>query len=126
MDGNDAQAWRDIRHFTDRLLDHAEFLPPELAAMLGEYASEMGRGSPGRWDSIGNFAQYGNLARYIGQSIADGEWPVGTRLDRPLDIWYCRVQSRENLEDALQLLAVRGELDLKNGMYYVRSRGESS
>jgi hypothetical protein len=126
MNGNDAQTLRDLRFFTDRLLTHAELLPQELAAMLLEYASELGKDSPGRWDGMGNHAQYANLARYISQSIADEQWPAGARLDFSPDPWYCRAQPRENVEGALRLLAVQGEIDLKNGMYYVRSRDDSS
>lgn len=132
MNGNDAQTLRDIRLFMNGLLEHAESLPQELAAMLQEYASELGKGPPGRWDGIGNPAQYGRLAHYIGQSIADGKWPAGACLNHSLDTdysrdtWYFRAHPRKNVEGALQLLAVRGELDLKNGMHYVRSRDESS
>ena len=72
MSGNDAQALRDMRHFTNRLLDHAELLPPDLAAMLRGYGSELRKAG------------------------------------------------------ALKLLAVRGELGQEKGIYYVRSRDESS
>src|ERR1022692_169280 len=126
MNDNDAQTLRDISYFTNRLLDHAEFLPPDLAALLGEYESELGKYSPGRWDGIGNRAQYGELAQCIGQSIADEKWSVGALLDCSLDKWYCWGRTRKNVEGALQPLAVRGELDLKYGRYYVRSRDESS
>jgi len=126
MNGNDAQTLRDIGHFMNRLLEHAEWLPQELVAMLREYASELGKYSPGRWNGIGDPTQYDRLAQYIGRSIADREWSAGARLDHSLDAWYFRAQPRENVEGALQLLAVRGELDLRNGMYYVRSRDESS
>jgi hypothetical protein len=126
MNGNDAQTLRDLRFFTDRLLDHAELLPQELAAMLLEYASELGKASPGRWDGMGNHAQYGSLAQYISQSIADGQWPAGARLDCSPDIWYFRPQPHENVEGALRLLAVQGEIDLRDGKYYVRSRDDSS
>jgi hypothetical protein len=132
MNGNDAQTLRDIRHFTSSLLERAEWLPQELAAMLREYASELGKGPSRRWDGIGDPAQYAGVAHHIGQSIADGKSSAGACLDhsldtdRSLDTWYFRAHPRKNVEGALQLLAVRGELDLKNGMHYVRSRDESS
>lgn len=126
MNEGDAQMLRDISYFTKKLLDHAELLPPELEAMLREYESELGKYSPGRWDGIADRVQYDDLAQNIGQSIADGEWSVGMLLDCSLDKWYCRGRTRKDVEGALQLLAVRGELDLKDGMYHVRSRDESS
>jgi|HubBroStandDraft_2_1064218.scaffolds.fasta_scaffold770537_1 hypothetical protein len=85
MNGNDAQALRDIRHFTSSLLEHAEWLPQELAAMLRKYASELGKGPPGRWAGIGDPAQYAGVAHHIGQSIADGKSSAGACLDHSLD-----------------------------------------
>jgi hypothetical protein len=126
MIDNDAQTWRDIRYFTSRLLFHAGVLPPDLSAMLQEYQSELDNASPGRWASIGSPSRYDDLARRISQSITDVEWPPGTCLDWSLDKRYCWAETRENVMSALQLLAVRGELVLKCGEYYVRSCGENS
>jgi hypothetical protein len=126
MNDDDAQAWRDTRYFTSRLLFHAGVLPPDLAAMLQKYVSELDDTSPGRWDSIGNPAQYNDLARRISQQITDGEWPPGKCLDSSLDKRYCWAETRENVLSALQLLAVRGELVLKCGDYYVKAHNESS
>jgi len=126
MDGDDAQTLRDVRYFTSRLLLHAGILPSDLAAMLQEYEAELDNASLGRWASMGNPAQYDDLAQQIARSITDGELLPGTRLDWSLNRRYCWAQTRENVMSALQLLAVRGELVLKSGKYYVRSRGESS
>jgi hypothetical protein len=95
--------------------------------MLREYASGLDRYSSGRWDGLGSLARCDDgLAQCIGRSIADGEWPAGARLDQSLDKWYFRAHPRENVEGALRLLALRGEIDLRNGLYYVGSRDESS
>jgi hypothetical protein len=126
MNGSDAQALRDIKYFTSKLLAHADVLPPDLTVMLKEYQSELDNASPGRWVSIGSPSRYDDLARRISQSITDGEWPPGTCLDWSLDKRYCWVETRENVMSALQLLAVRGELVLKCGEYYVRSCRENS
>ena len=78
-------------------------------------------------DQYGNPAQCAELARRIGQSLADGEWLPGVHLDWPLNGRYGWEHTRETVLKALQLLAIRGELVLKGGKYYVvGSRGESS
>lgn len=126
MNGNDAQTFRDTRYFLGRLLGHADMLPPGLATMLRRYESQLDSASPGTWSGIGNAAQYDALARRISQSITDGELAAGKRLDFSADNWYCWAQTRENVMGALRLLAVRGELDLRDGMYYVGSCDERS
>ena len=126
MNGDDAQALRDLKYFTSRLLEHAGVLPPDLEVMLKEYDLELHNDSLDRWTSVGGVSQYDRLAHRIGQSITDGEWPPGARLDWPINTWYCCNKTRENVMSALRLLAVRGELTLKCGNYYVRSRDESS
>lgn len=126
MDDDDAQILRDVRYFTSRLLLHAGVLPSDLAAMLQGYEAELENASRQRWADMGTPAQHDALARQIGQSITDGEWPSGTQMKWSLDRRYCRAQTRENVMGALQLLAIRGEAILDLGKYHVRSRGESS
>ena len=126
MNGDDAQALRDITYFTRRLLEHSGVLPADLALMLKEYELELDNASLERWASMGNPFQYDDLAARIGRAIADGEWPPGTCLDWSRDKRYCWTQTRENVMRALQLLAVRGELTLKDGNFYVRSYDEGS
>jgi hypothetical protein len=125
VDADDAQTLRDVRYFTNKLLLHAGILPSDLVAMLQEYESELNNASPGRWTRAGNPARYTDLARRIGQSITDGEWLPGTQLGWFLNRRYGWDQTCETVMNALQLLANRGELVLKCGKYYVRSRGES-
>ena len=126
MDADDAQTLRDVKYFTNKLLLHAGILPSDLVAMLQEYESELDTASLGRWTSVGNPAQYTDLTRRIGQLITDGELAPGARLDWPVDRRFGWPQRREYVMNALQLLANRGELVLKHGKYYVRSRAESS
>lgn len=126
MNGNDAQALRDIRYFANGLLVHADVLPLDLAVMLQTYKSELENTAPGRWNGIGDPAQYDDLAFHIGQSIADGEWAPGACLDASLDKPYCWATTSENVMSALRLLAIRGELMVEFGRYYVRPRDESS
>jgi hypothetical protein len=126
MNGDDAQALRDLKYFTRRLLEHVGVLPADLAVMLKEYELELHNASLERWTSAGGHSQSGKLADRIGQSITDGEWSPGTCLEWPLGKWYCCNETRESGMSALRLLTIRGELTLKGGGYYVRSRDESS
>lgn len=124
MNGDDEQVMRDITRFAGRLLEYAGWLPPDLAAMLRGYESALGTCSPGRWEGIGSPGRHDDLAQRIGQAVTDGEWPAGTVLDCGLGKWYCWGQTLQNAEQALRFLAVRGELDLRHGTYYVRARDE--
>ncbi len=120
MNRDDEQTLRDIRHFTRELLKDADLLPPDLAGMLRDYEPELYRSPPARWDGIGDTAQSEYLAVHIGQRITDEQCPGGTRLDASTDHWYAWGQTRATVHRALRLLAARGELDLRNGMYYTR------
>jgi hypothetical protein len=126
MNRDDEQMLRDLRHFTRELLRHADVMSPDLAAMLRDYEPELYRSQPGRWDGTGVTAQSECLAVRIGQRMTDGEWPHGTRLDASTDHWYAWGQTRASVEGALRLLAARGELALKSGRYFTRSRDEGS
>lgn len=127
VDSDDAQLLRDLKGFTRELLKHADALPPVLASMLRDYASELHSSPPERWSGgIGGPAQYGELARWIGQKITDGEFPEGKRLDWSPEFWYARVHRREIAEKAFRLLAARGELiSGYDGTYYVGRRDGS-
>jgi hypothetical protein len=126
MNSDDAQTLRDISYFTGELLKHADVLPPDLVAMLRNYESELNDSPPGRWQDIGDPGQYDRLAQRIGQSITDGEWPKDRCLNSSVDNWYTWGEKLGNAEKALRLLAVRGDLVLRCGMYYTRSRDENS
>jgi hypothetical protein len=122
MNSDDEQTMRDIRHFMRELLKYADVLPPDLAAMLRDYEPELYHSPPSRWDGIGEAAQSESLAVRIGQRMTDGEWPDDTRLDASTDHWYAWGETRATVDRALRLLAARGELTLKSGIYYTGSR----
>jgi hypothetical protein len=124
MSPDDAQTLRDMRRFTHELLTYADVLPAGLAAMLRDYEPELYRSPPGRWVGIGDVGQSEPLAVGIGQRLTDGEWPEGTRLDASAGHWYAWGASRATVGRTLRLLAARGELALRDGMYYTRSRDE--
>jgi hypothetical protein len=130
MDSDDWQTLREINRLTRMLLSHADVLPEGLAGMLRSYAPELacvlsedrvglGSKSSERWKRVGGTAARDALASRMGRSITDGEWPAGKRLDYPPDDWYCKSETRETIIGALQLLAVRGELAVRCGTYYV-------
>jgi hypothetical protein len=126
MNGDDWQALREIDRHTRMLLSYAEVLPEGLAAMLRSYASELAGVQAGldsessrRWKRAGGLAARDALASRMGRSIADGEWPAGKRLGWPPDAWYCAYERGETILGALQLLALRGELAVRCGTYYV-------
>jgi hypothetical protein len=131
MNGGDWQALREISSLTRTLLSYAGVLPEGLAAMLQSYASELagvlpegkaelGKESSERWERAGDPAARDALANRMGRSITDGEWPAGKRLDCLPGDWYCVNQTRQTIMRALQLLAVRGELAVRYGTYYVK------
>ena len=121
---DDEQMLRDMRYFTAELLRHAGTLPPDLAEMLRDYASELRNSPPSRWAGMGDLAQGNCLAHRIGQSVTDGEWSEGERLDYHVGNWRVRAETPGNFTRALRLLAARGEIVTRDGMYFTRSRDE--
>jgi hypothetical protein len=121
---DDEQMLRDMRYFTGELLRHADTLPADLAAMLRDYQSELRDSPPGRWAGMGDLAQGDCLAHRIGQSVTDGEWREGERLDSPAGNWRVRGETPGNFTRALRLLAARGEIVTRDGMYFTRSHDE--
>jgi hypothetical protein len=122
---DDEQMLRDMRYFTSELLRHAGTLPADLAAMLRDYESELRDSPPGRWAGTGDLVQGDCLAHRIGQSVTDGEWREGDRLDSPAGNWRIRGETPGNFAWALRLLAARGEIVTRDGMYFTRSRDEN-
>jgi DNA-binding GntR family transcriptional regulator len=93
--------------------------------MLRGYLPELGDMTGGRWDGIGDPCQYAHLAGEIAQDIADGKWAAGDRVYMRPDgyhAWYFYAERREVVRRALQLLAARGEITVREDGYYVRSR----
>lgn len=123
---DDEQMLRDMRYFAGELLNLAGTLPADLAEMLRDYQSELRNSPPGRWAGTGDLVQSDCLAHRIGQSVTDGEWREGERLDSPAGNRHAWGETPGNFTRALRLLAVRGEIVMRDGMYFTRSRDESS
>jgi hypothetical protein len=126
VNGDDAQALRDVTYFAGELLKHADVLPAELAAMLRDYQSQLRTAPPWRWDGIGDPVGYECLAHRIAQSVTDGEWADGERLDDPATNWRARVEAPATFQRALRLLAAQGEIVMRDGRYCTRSRDDRS
>jgi hypothetical protein len=126
VNGDDAQTLRDVTHFAGELLKHAGVLPADLAAMLRDYQSQLRTSPPWKWDGIGDPVGYECLAHRMAQSVTDGEWADGERLDDPATSWRARVEAPATFQRALRLLEARGDIVSTGGGSYTRSRDERS
>jgi hypothetical protein len=126
VNGDDAQTLRDVTFFLRTLLKDADVLPTDLAAMLRDYQRELRNSPPGRWSGIGDPIEYERLAHRMAQSITDGEWADNARLDDPARNRHAWAQTSSNFQQALRLLSARGEIVMRDGKYYMRSRNENS
>jgi hypothetical protein len=123
---DDTQALWEVRHFAGELLKLADVLPADLTAMLRGYHSELLTAPRCRWEGIGDPVGYESLAHRIAQSVTDGEWADGERLDDPASNWRARAETPANLQRALRLLAARGEIIMMDGRYCTRARDDRS
>lgn len=124
----DAQTLRDISFRVRTLLGYRTVLPAGLVVMLREYLPELSDMTGGRWDGIGDPCQYAHLAGHIAQDITDGKWADGDRVYPGKDgnpAWYFSAERREVIRRALQLLAARGEITVRQDGYYVRSHDDN-
>jgi hypothetical protein len=126
VNGDDAQTLRDVTFFLRTLLKDADVLPTDLAAMLHDYQRELLNSPPSRWSGIGDPIEYECLAHRMAQSITDGEWADGARLDDPNRNRNAWAQTPSNFGRALRLLTARGEIVAIDGRYYPRPRSERS
>lgn len=122
LSGEDGQTLRDIRFRVERLLEYGDVLPAGLTAMLRDYVLELGDTVSGRWQGIGASSQYEWLADRIGEGLADGEWLPGSRIymDDYSRHYYLLFASGETLGRAVQTLAARGEVSIREDGYYAK------
>jgi hypothetical protein len=120
---DDALALHDINLFLRELLAYADVLPADLAVMLRDYQAELRGCPPWRSAGIGDPGQYEQAADLMAQALTDGEWADGQPLDDPRNI-YARTCTPHNFQQALRLLAARGEIVLAGGRYYPRPGNE--
>jgi hypothetical protein len=117
----DRETARIIIHMADMLLSSGGYaLPAGLAAALREYKSGLLAECAGeKWACVGYPTNYGILADLIGQQITESNWKPGERMPSAdyLAAWYGA--KYDTVLRAMHVLAVRGQLALENGSYYV-------
>ena len=124
----DLQTAERITWMTEMLLSHGRHaLPVGLTAALREYKSALlAECAAEKWARPRHPTRYGRLADLIAQQITDGEWKPGQRM--PSDRYLAQRHSvkPDTVGRALYVLAVRGQLALETGSYYVLSSGIAS
>jgi hypothetical protein len=115
----DSQVAHDLEFRVTALLEFQAVLPAGLAAMLRGYLPEVADKMNGRWEGAG--ARYATLRLCDGieRDIAAGKWKPGDRLhsgayDGRLN------QPAMTLHRAMEVLAARGEVTVREDGYYVR------
>ena len=113
-----------ITWMTEMLLSHGgHALPVGLSLALREYKSALLAECAGeKWARTGHPTRYGRLADLIGQQIADGEWKPGERIPSSGCLAAMHGEKPDTARYALHVLAVRGQLALGTGSYYVLPR----
>ena len=99
-------------------------LPVGLTAALRDYKSALlAACADEEWARVGHPTRYGRLADLIGQQIADGEWKPGQRIPFQRHLAEKHREQQGTARYALHILAVRGQLTLEAGSYYVLPQG---
>jgi len=121
----DRQTAERITWMTDMLISRGgHALPVGLTAALREYKSALLAACANeKWARTGHPTRYGRLADLIGQQIADGEWKPGQRMPSNRHLADSHDQKQDTVRNALHILAVRGQLALETGSYYVLPSG---
>jgi hypothetical protein len=114
-----------ITWMTEMLLSRGgPALPVGLRAALREYKSALlAECASEQWARTGHPTRYGRLADLIGQQITDGEWKTGERMPSDRHLAERHAEKPDTVGRALYILAVRGQLALETGSYYVLPRG---
>lgn len=110
---------------TEMLLSHGgHALPAGLRAALREYKSAfLAECSGQKWARTGYPTRYGRIADLIGQQVTDGQWKPGQRMPSADYLAARHAEKPETVGHAFYVLAVRGQLALENGAYYVLPGG---
>ena len=128
MNVPDRETAERITWTTEMLISHGgHALPVGLTAALREYKSALlAACASEKWARTGHPTRYGRLADLIEQQIAHGEWKPGQRIPSPGNLAAKHGEKPDTVRNALHVLAVRGQLALETGSYYVLPRGMGS
>lgn len=121
----DRETAKHVTWITEMLITRSgHALPPGLRAALREYKSALLiECSAQQWARPGTATRYGRLADIIGQQVTHGQWKPGQRMPSPGHLAEKHAVRPETAARALYVLAVRGQLALENGAYYVLPPG---
>ncbi len=114
-----------ITWMTEMLLSYGgHVLPVGLRVALRAYKPVLLAECAGeKWARKGSATRYGRVADLIGQQIAGGHWKAGQRMPSADYLAATHSEKPNTVARALYILAVRGQLALENGAYYVLPRG---
>jgi hypothetical protein len=114
-----------ITWMTEMLLSHGgHTLPDGIRAALREYKPALlAACASEKWARTGLPTRYGKLADLIGQQITDGIWKPGERMPSTGYLAARHDEKEDTVSNALYVLAVRGQLALETGSYYVLPHG---
>lgn len=110
---------------TEMLLSYGgHAMPVGLRAALREYKSALlAACAEEKWARARHPGRYGRLADLIAQQVEDGEWKPGQRMPSPAHLAKMHDVNPDTARRALFVLAVRGQLALEAGSYYVLPPG---
>jgi hypothetical protein len=124
MNVPDRETAQRITWMAEMLLSHGHALPAGLTAALREYKSALlAACADEKWAGPGHPTRYGRLADLIGQRIAEGEWKPGQRMPSDRHLAQRHAVKPDTVRRAFYVLAVRGQLALETGSYYVLPSG---
>ena len=125
MNVPDRETAHSITWMTEMLLSHGgHALPDGIRAALREYKfALLAACASEKWARTGHPTRYGKLADLIGQEIADGTWKPGERMPSTGYLAARHDEKKDTVSSALYVLAVRGQLALETGSYYVLPSG---
>ena len=125
MNVPDRETAHSITWMTEMLLSHGgHALPDGIRAALREYKfALLAACASEKWARPGLTTRYGKLADLIGQQITDGTWKPGERMPSTRHLATRHNEKENTVSNALYVLAVRGQLALETGSYYVLPHG---
>jgi Bacterial regulatory proteins, gntR family len=117
----DRETARTITWMTDMLLTRGQHtLPPGLTAALRHHKTAFLTACATQpWAQPRHRARYAKLADHIAHQITNDQWKPGQRLPSPYYLAANCHEHHDTASRALHILAVRGQIAMEAGAYYV-------